>query len=341
VHLPVSDERILQIGQWLTESCGLRDWQLQPASADASFRRYFRLQQAGGGSLIVMDAPADKEDCRPYLKVAAMLQQVGVHVPHVHAQDLQGGFILLEDLGERLYLGELAADSVERLYGDALAALATMQACVDASALPAYDGAMLQREMALFPDWLLSRHLQLQLSDEERQQLEQTFAALEAAALEQPRVFVHRDYHSRNLLVSAPPSPGVIDFQDAVHGPITYDLVSLLRDCYIAWPLDRVDDWAMGYYWLAVQSGILPAHHESDFLRWLDLMGAQRHLKAAGIFARLWHRDGKSGYLGDIPRTLGYICQVADRRPELGWLAGFIEARVLPDLPARALTRGD
>jgi hypothetical protein len=206
----------------------------------------------------------------------------------------------------------------------------TLQACGPREGLPPYDRALLRREMDLFPDWLATKLLGLALDPTDRAMLEQSFLLLEANALEQPQVCVHRDYHSRNLMVSPPPSPGVLDFQDAVVGPLTYDLVSLLKDCYIAWPRPRVEDWAMGYFELAVQSGVVDAADEGRFLRWLDLMGAQRHLKAAGIFARLFLRDGKPGYLADIPRTLGYIVEAASRRAEIAGLAGLIESRVLP-----------
>jgi aminoglycoside/choline kinase family phosphotransferase len=265
--------------------------------------------------------------------VAAQLAATGMHVPAILAQDLKQGFLLLEDLGSTHYLDVLDADSADRLYGDAMGALLSLQAGGPRDGLPPYDAALLQREMALFPDWLLERHLGLALDAAERAMLVESFALLTDNALAQPQVCVHRDYHSRNLLL--PPSgqaPGVIDFQDAVIGPVTYDLVSLLKDCYIAWPQQRVDGWALGYFELAVQSGVLRAEHEDHFLRWFDLMGAQRHLKAAGIFARLNHRDGKPGYLNDIPRTLGYIVAAAARQPALHGLAELIDRRVLPAL---------
>ncbi len=322
-------DRKTLLQDWLTSECGLSGFSLLPASADASFRRYFRVSLSDGASLIVMDAPPDKENSRPFVEVEQRLRRVGVHVPQILQQDLQQGFLLLEDLGSRLYLDVLNEDTVERLYGDALAALATMQACVDPQGLPDYDRTLLLAEMRLFENWLLHTHLHLDLSATEQQMLAYRFALLADAALSQPQVFVHRDYHSRNLMAGISHQPGILDFQDAVRGPVTYDLVSLLRDCYIRWPLQQVDEWAWGYYSLAVQSGVLRDEHEAGFLRWFDLMGVQRHLKAAGIFARLHHRDGKSGYLGDIPRTLGYIIEVASRQPEVEQLADFIERRVL------------
>ena len=325
-------QRVSMLENWLHQSCKLSNFTLKPASGDASFRRYFRLQLPNGDTRIVMDAPPDKEDCQPFVDIEQRLRAVGVHVPAIYARDLTQGFLLLEDLGNSLYLDVLSEASVERLYGDALSTLMTMQACVDATGLPVYDNALLQNEMSLFRDWLLRRHLQFTLTEDEERMLDQAFQLLSGSALEQPRVFVHRDYHSRNLLPGVVPVPGVIDFQDAVSGPITYDLVSLLRDCYISWPQRLVDEWAMGYFQLCVQSGLLRDEHEEHFLRWFDLMGVQRHLKAAGIFARLMHRDGKAGYLDDIPRTLGYIVQAGERQADLKQLAGFIGNKVLPAL---------
>jgi aminoglycoside/choline kinase family phosphotransferase len=325
--------RLAALERWLADACGLAGFTVEAASGDASFRRYFRVTLADGTTRIAMDAPPDKEDCAPFIGVAARFAEAGLHVPAIEAQDPAQGFLLLEDLGSRHYLDLLNEGSADRLYGDALAALISLQACGPRQGLPAYDEALLQREMALFPEWLLGCHLGLSLSAAEQDMLAEAFRVLTESALAQPQVCVHRDYHSRNLLV--PPtgqSPGIIDFQDAVIGPVTYDLVSLLKDCYIAWPQQRIDDWAMGYFELAAQSGVLREEQEGVFLRWFDLMGAQRHLKAAGIFARLHHRDGKPGYLADIPRTLGYIAAAARRRSELAGLAALIEGRVLPAL---------
>lgn len=326
------DERLEQLKQWLA-GIGQSFDGIEPASADASFRRYFRLTD-GESTRIVMDAPPDKEDSAPFVDIAARLQEAGVSVPGVLAQDLAQGFVLLPDLGHTLYLDALDADTVERLYGDALEALAAMQRHADTAGLPSYDAELLDREMRLFTDWLVQCQLGLELTAAEADLLEAAFAALIHNALHQPQVFVHRDYHSRNLMLLPTQNPGIIDFQDAVRGPLTYDLVSLLRDCYIAWPRERVNDWALGYRELAIRYGVLAADTatERDFLRWFDWMGVQRHLKAAGIFARLNLRDRKPGYLKDIPRTLGYIVEVAPDYAELRPLGEFIRKRVLPGL---------
>ena len=318
-------ERLAALKHWLTEAAGLTGFDIEPASDDASFRRYFRVYH-NGDSLIAMDAPPDREDSHPFVHVAGLLDELGLHVPRILARDFEQGFFLVTDLGSRVYLDELNAQTVERLYGDALGALVTMQACGPRdNTLPPYDRTLLMAEMSLFRDWYLGEHLGLALSDSQQQTLVQVFELLADAALEQPRVCVHRDYHSRNLMVTESNNPGILDFQDAVIGPVTYDLVSLLRDCYIAWPREQVEDWAMGYYNLAVQSGVLKEEHEDEFLRWFDWMGVQRHLKATGIFARLNHRDGKPGYLGDIPRTLGYVRDVCARYAPLAPLGELVD----------------
>jgi aminoglycoside/choline kinase family phosphotransferase len=319
---------------WLAEQPGLSGFSMQPASGDASFRRYFRVR-ANGKTLIAMDAPPANEDCRPFVTIARAFAALGLHVPAVISDDLERGFLLLEDLGSEHYLDVLSPDNAQWLYGDALGALVIIQACGPRQGLPDYDRALLMRELGLFRAWLLERHLRMNLSTADEKMLDTTYEFLVRNAQEQPRVCVHRDYHSRNLLVTDSPSPGILDFQDAVVGPVTYDLVSLLRDCYIAWPRDQVEDWAKGYYELAVQSGVLREEHERRFLRWFDLMGVQRHLKASGIFARLNQRDGKHAYLGDIPRTLNYIVQVARDYPELAGLGRMIENAVLPALRDR------
>jgi len=317
------DTRQEALKHWAVRVLDWPEATLTPASSDASFRRYFRLQHRGA-SYIVMDAPPEQEDCEPFVQVSGLLLGLGLHVPEVLARNRELGFLLLSDLGSRQYLDALDESSVDRLYGDALAALLTLQTCgpVD-SELPLYGRDLLMTEMSLFMDWLLGTHLELPLDSGQRTRLHTVFGYLAENALQQPQVCVHRDFHSRNLMVSATHNPGVLDFQDAAIGPVTYDLVSLLRDCYISWPRGRVETWALGYYALAQQSGILrPADvSEQRFLQWFDLMGVQRHLKAAGIFARLYHRDGKSGYLGDIPRTLGYVREVSARYAELEPLA--------------------
>ncbi|MCB1863894.1 MAG: phosphotransferase [Chromatiales bacterium] len=327
------DPRLDELTEWTRATLGAGALAIAPASGDASFRRYFRAV-ADGRSWIVMDAPPERENVTPFIAVAETLARAGVQVPRLHAIDRDRGYLLLDDLGSRLYLPALTNATADGLYGDALGALATMQAAAPCADLPPYDEALLRREMALFPDWLLGRHLGLEPEAAERSVWEVVQDILVANALEQPRVFVHRDYHSRNLMCVDARNPGVLDFQDAVCGPVTYDLVSLLKDCYIAWPRARVVDWAMGYFRLAAARGVLDASLEMRWLRWFDLMGVQRHLKAAGIFARLNHRDGKAGYLPDIPRTLGYITAIADEYPELGGLAAMIERHVAPHYAA-------
>jgi len=330
---PTTDLRLERLRHWLTAGLLLEAAAIEPASADASFRRYFRVTLADGATRIVMDAPPDKEDVTPFLRVAAMLADIGVHAPRVLARDEAQGFLLLTDLGSRMYLPELPLPGqADALYQDAIAALIRIQAggAQHTQQLPAYDETLLRFEMSLFPDWLLARHLQLQLSGTEVTDLARAMDALVRNAVSQPQVFVHRDYHSRNLMICPGDNPGILDFQDAVHGPLTYDLVSLLRDAYIEWPQSQVERWALSYRNQAIANGLYAAGTEADFLRWFDLMGLQRQLKVAGIFARLWHRDGKQGYLADIPRTLGYAASACARHPEFAALGELIRARVLP-----------
>lgn len=328
-------ERLEQLKHWLGNELNFSEYTLRPASADASFRRYFRVLHEGV-SYVVMDAPPQKEDSRPFIRISKMFFDLGLNVPEVIDESLQQGFLLLSDLGSAPYLDVLDEETVERLYGDALGALATLQACApDNASLPAYDRALLLGEMELSREWLMGKHLGLSADAAQTGMIDAAFELLAENALAQPRVCVHRDYHSRNLMHTGINNPGILDFQDAVIGPVTYDLVSLLRDCYIDWPRARVEDWALGYLDLALQSGILRAEHDDpqQFLRWFDLMGMQRHLKAAGIFARLKHRDGKAGYLQDIPRTLGYVVEVAGRYDELAAFGSYIDAEVLSRLP--------
>ncbi len=323
--------RLEQLNHWLTKTLGLPAYEIAPASSDASFRRYFRVG-FDGESRIVMDAPPDKEDSRPFVRIGKQLHAIGLNVPEILAEDLEQGFLLLSDLGSQQYLSVLNADTVEMLYGDAMGALAVLQTRgPGADRLPRYDESLLRREMELFRDWYLGTHLGLTPGQNEQVVLDEVFSLLVDNALDQPQVSVHRDYHSRNLMVSAH-NPGILDFQDAVHGPVTYDLVSLLRDCYINWPRERVEQWALGYHDIAIDHGILHGPQEERFLRWFDLMGVQRHLKATGIFSRLNHRDGKPGYLDDIPRTLGYVAEVCGHYPELGPFKRLLEERVLPHL---------
>jgi aminoglycoside/choline kinase family phosphotransferase len=320
--------RLEQIHHWIQHKLGVTEYTLAPASMDASFRRYFRLRY-NGISRIVMDAPPGQENCNAYIDVAMRLQAAGVHVPTILEQDLGQGFLLISDLGTDLYLDALTGETADRLYGDAFQALAAIQGRADMKGLPPYDEHLFMQEMMLFPDWLLGRHLNIKMTAEQQDGLRRVFSYLCASALDQPRVFVHRDYHSRNLMVCPGHNPGIVDFQDAVAGPVTYDLVSLLKDCYIKWPRQRVYNWAVEYY-----RGIkLPAAvSQSLFLRWFDLMGVQRQLKASGIFARLYHRDQKPGFLKDIPRTLSYILDLGTEHPELKFLVDLIEERVMPAL---------
>jgi aminoglycoside/choline kinase family phosphotransferase len=330
VEPPSSPQQRLEgLRRWLEREVRLDVRALEPASGDASFRRYFRVWHPGG-TLIVMDAPPEHEDCRPFLAIAWLLRDIGLNVPEVLEVNLDQGYLLLTDLGDRRYLDELNTNTVGHLYGDALDALERLQTQgpKGESALPLYDHALLMREMALFRDWLLVRHLEISLTPEQDALLQRTFEALAEQALAQPRVCVHRDYHSRNLMVLEDNNPGVLDFQDAVIGPITYDLVSLLRDCYIAWPRDQVESWALQYLQRPAIHALVGGVERDVGLRWFDLMGMQRHFKASGIFARLWHRDGKPGYLNDIPRTVRYIQQVASLYPDFEEVSVFLETQV-------------
>jgi len=336
------DPRFALVREWLQHDLHLSPSRLEPASSDASFRRYFRATFAGT-TRIVMDAPPPHEDVRPYLEVTRMLESIGVHVPHVHAQDIERGLLLLEDLGSTQYLPELkGSGDADALYGDALAALASIQIKGREAArrLPPYDRAVLAREMALMPEWFCARHLGLSFSATEQTIIDAAFEFLIIEALGQPRVLVHRDYHSRNLMVTAEANPGVIDFQDALEGPIGYDLVSLLKDCYIEWPRERVERWVLKHRETLLKAGMPAGRDGREFLRWFDLIGVQRHIKVLGIFARLWYRDGKAGYLKDLPLTLRYVTEACTRYPELHDLARLLDSRIVPALPtanARAL----
>ncbi|MDQ1309410.1 MAG: N-acetylmuramate 1-kinase [Pseudomonadota bacterium] len=330
------DPRLDLLRHWLEQGLGWQSYDLAPASADASFRRYFRVAR-GDETAIVMDAPPQKEDVEPYLRIAGMLDAIGVNAPRILARNASEGFLLLTDLGSTTYLAELGRLArADALYADAIEALVRIQArgARFGAQLPPYDEKLLRFEMSLFTDWLLARHLQVSLDPGATQALARVFDTLVASALEQPPVFVHRDYHSRNLMVCSGHNPGILDFQDAVHGPLTYDLVSLLRDCYIAWPQDRVVAWALDFRRRAASAGLPVGADEQQFLRWFDLMGVQRHLKASGIFARLWHRDGKPGYLADVPRTLEYVAQACARHADLAPLGELVAGRVLPAMRA-------
>jgi aminoglycoside/choline kinase family phosphotransferase len=297
---------------------------------DASFRRYFRVTR-GADSYIVMDAPPDKEDSGPFLKVARILGRLDLNVPVILARDMERGFLLLSDLGSRQYLDALSLDgAVDELYADALKSLRTMQTADPGIAqdLPRYDRAMLLREMKLMPEWFLTRHLALTIEAPERAMLEGLFESLVESAVSQPACFVHRDYHSRNLLVALENNPGILDFQDAVRGPVTYDLASLLKDCYIAWPPARVRQWLLQYRESLLEAGFKLDADAAQFIRWFDLMGLQRHIKVLGIFARLFYRDGKSQYLKDLPRVVAYARDTALSYPETAAFAQFIISRI-------------
>jgi aminoglycoside/choline kinase family phosphotransferase len=331
--LSATDARIDLIRDWLASDLHWSVMRLEPASADASFRRYFRVWGADGATRVVMDAPPGKEDIRPFLHVGALLERCGVHVPQVEAADPSRGLVLLEDLGRTHYLARLTGGGdVDALYLDALAALLRIQ--VDglsgAEDLPPYDRATLLREMALMPEWFCERHLHLHLADEDHALLASTFEFLVGAALAQPRVLVHRDYHSRNLMVLPARNPGIVDFQDALAGPVTYDLVSLLKDCYVAWPRERVEQWVHGHHAALAARGFDSGADAVGFLRGFDLVGLQRHLKVLGIFARLWYRDGKSSYLRDLPLTLDYVRDTAARHAELREFSHWLGRRVVP-----------
>jgi len=336
-----TDLRRQQLERWLAGLFGARDFEVTTASADASFRRYFRVSRQGQ-TWIAMDAPPGKEDMGPYIRVSAMLVEVGVNAPQVLHRDEANGFLLNTDLGSRTYLADLDAGAdAERLYREAIDALVAIQARAGrhAAQLPPYDEALLRREMGLFPEWFCGKHLGLQLSETELVGIARTFDTLVAEVLQQPRVFVHRDYHSRNLMVTDGVShdrggqganPGILDFQDAVLGPVTYDLVSLLRDSYVEWPIERIQSWIEYFRHVAGRNGVNAGASAAQFQRWFDLMGLQRQLKVLGIFARLYHRDGKSGYLKDLPRTLSYVRQVVKNYSDLDFLTGFIERRIVP-----------
>jgi len=334
----MADARIALIRDWLAGELGWpHDCRLEPASADASFRRYFRVWQPSGATRVVMDAPPGKEDIKPYVHVTRLLEDCGVHVPEIEAADDARGLLLMEDLGSTHMLACLrSGGDAERLYGEALAALALIQLRGGAGAreLSPYGAEALEREMRLLPDWFCARHLQSPVDAEGAALLAHTFAFLARELLAQPTVLVHRDYHSRNLMVTAGRNPGVIDFQDAVAGPIGYDLASLLEDCYISWPRPRVLGWLENHRLQLEAAGAAVGADRGEFLRWFELAGLQRHIKVLGIFARLWYRDGKSGYLADLPLTLEYVRDTAARYAELAAFSGWVERALVPRLAA-------
>ncbi len=333
------DVRFDALCRWLGSVLPVPMLSIEPASADASFRRYFRVTLAGehpltadgarGRTLIAMDAPPPNEDCRPFVRVARMLRDAAVHSPAVLAEALDDGFLLLSDLGRATYLTALTDATAPALYGDACAALVRWQLSSRADTLPSYDEALLRRELDLFPDWYVARHIGVTLDPAQRDTLDVMFRRILDNNLAQARVYVHRDYHSRNLMVSEP-NPGVLDFQDAVFGPITYDLVSLLRDAYVEWDEALQIDWA-ARYWERARAASLPVAVDfGTFWRDFEWMGVQRQLKVLGIFARLYHRDGKDAYLKEMPRVMRYLRGACSRYDELSPLL-----RVLDALEAR------
>ena len=311
-------KRSQQLQAWLMTAAVKPVARIEAVAQDASVRRYWRIY-CSEHSYIVMDTPPDELSCQPFIDVARILRGLGLNVPEIIASDIANGFLLLTDLGEQQYLERLNSNTVNALYQDALTALMQIQLNADphAANLPVFDRAFLLRELAIFRDWFVLQYLNCQLTADEQLVLEQTFQCLSDSALEQPQVWMHRDYHSRNLMVTDQHNPGILDFQDSVIGPITYDLVSLLRDCYIDWPVHQVEQWVLQYCGRLQAHGVQGLQNDKVFLRWFDLMGMQRHLKAIGLFARLKLRDGKSQYLADIPRTYNYVMQVAARYAEL------------------------
>jgi aminoglycoside/choline kinase family phosphotransferase len=312
-----------QLQDWLAGRLAGNAISLKPASADASFRRYFRVT-VGEKSWIAMDAPPEREDCRPFVHVAGLLRAAGVNAPRVEAQDLERGFLLLTDFGDATYLATLDASNANRLFGDAIGALVKWQLASREGELPPYDEALLRRECGLFPEWYIARHLGAALSAAQERSLAEMIALIVKRALAQPRVYVHRDYMPRNLMVTDP-NPGVLDFQDAVYGPVSYDMVSLTRDAFMSWDEERVIDWTARYWEKARRSGLPVDPDFSAFYCDFEWMGLQRHLKVLGIFARIHYRDGKSGYLEDTPRFLNYARTVAERYPELAPLARLMD----------------
>ncbi len=306
-----TDIRLQQLTHWIHQ-----DWPnatIKVASADASFRRYFRISH-NDKTYIAMDAPPEQEDCAPFIDVTKRLRHAQVHAPEIFKQDLAQGFLLLEDFGNTPYLDRLNEQSADELYSDALQTLIKIQQA-ETKGLPEYDEGFLLEEMQFMPEWFLNTHLQITPDAAQQKIIDRTLQAITTIVLQQPQVFVHRDYHSRNLMITAKDNPGVIDYQDAIYGPITYDLVSLLRDCYIRWPIEKVSQWALNFKQEAEKTGLIKDVTDATFSQWFDYMGLQRHIKVLGIFARLNHRDGKSNYLDDLPLTLHYVMEVGRKYP--------------------------
>jgi len=309
-------QRQKQLTDWLSSLYPDQTFTLAPASADASFRRYFRATFADGSTKVVMDAPPQHEDCKPFLHIGKLFEEAGAHVPHVYAQDMAQGFLLLSDLGNTTYLQALDAGSARGLYDQAIDALIKIQLVSKPNEIPPYDEALLRRELNLFPEWYIAKHLGVTLTAKQQAKLEEVFARIIKNNLSQPCVYVHRDFHSRNLMVSEP-NPGVLDFQDAVYGPITYDLASLFKDAYIKWEEAEIIDWLIRYWEKARKAGLPVREDFADFYWDYEMMGAQRHIKVLGIFARLYHRDGKDGYLKDMPLVMEYLHKACERYIDL------------------------
>ncbi|MHA6124973.1 aminoglycoside phosphotransferase family protein [Pseudomonas fluorescens group sp. PF-1] len=326
--MPDQDVRLQHLKVWLDEQLANlyteQGWGAVPpatltaASSDASFRRYFRWEGAGK-SFIVMDAPPPQENCKPFVDIAFLLAKSGINVPKIYAEDLERGFLLLNDLGNKTYLDVIDSENADDLFTDALQALLAFQQLPMVAPLPSYDVALLRRELELFPEWYVKRELGIEFDAAQQVLWQQVSDLLIDSALAQPKVLVHRDYMPRNLMLSEP-NPGVLDFQDAVYGPVTYDVTCLFKDAFLSWPEERVRGWLESYWQQAAALNIPVQPDFEDFLRASDLMGVQRHLKVIGIFARICHRDGKPRYLGDVPRFFAYIDAVIARRPELAEL---------------------
>ena len=315
--------RTLPLDDWLRASLDGEPFDLAPASEDASFRRYFRVTTARG-TRIVMDAPPHQEDCRPFVKVAQLFRQAGVNVPEVLAEDIENGYLLLTDLGSTMYAQALNDSTAAHLYDAATDALVRIQLASRPGMLPPYDRALLLRELRLFPDWYAAKQLGVSLSSAQSEALAAAFEMILANNLAQPSVYVHRDYHSRNLMVTEP-NPGIIDFQDAVYGPITYDLASLFKDAYISWEEERIIDWVVRY-WEKAKAASLPVDPDfGTFYRDFEWMGVQRHIKVLGIFARLFHRDGKDRYLRDQPLVMAYLRRACERYAALSPLLRLLD----------------
>ncbi len=318
-------DRLARLTQWLEQQQPGRSFELSPASADASFRRYFRARFTDGESLIVMDAPPEQEDSAPFVAIAKLFGDAGAHVPVIHAQNLAEGFLLLSDLGNTTYLQALKADNAASLYADALGSLVAIQRASRPGVLPEYSREFLLRELEIFPVWYIGRHKGIALSEAQTATLYEAFDTLLDVNCSEPRVFVHRDYHSRNLMVCEGRNPGVLDFQGALYGPLSYDLASLFKDCYIEWDEELTLDWLARYWNVARNMGLPVRADFGEFHRDYEFMGLQRHIKVLGLFARLHHRDGKDGYLKDLPLVLKYVRKTCERYRELKPLAKLLD----------------